>query len=445
MVQKFVRSSPSLKSATLFSVAGALVYGAALILLDVAIANRYGTGLQSAVYQAAYMIPTAIIGMLSGGAILGSFVPVFIRHGAAERHHDAVAFLRSSLATVIIALGAVTLLLMLAAPLLAGLIASGFDAAGRDDVARTLRMMLVMLVPHGVAYVYSSALLSIGRVGLANLAPVLIPIAGLLTFPWWGLDKGAWLIALGYVIGSLFMAAALGLLLRSEGFSIRPSSPEWNAFFQSYVFSSFAYGALAAVLFANQAFAGSLSAGDIAAFGFGTKLVSLALALFTTIMNSVALPYLTNMIGQADLSEVWPRARTLIMTVFGLAVIPTLIWVCVADWIVFLVYAHGQFSASDAKLVVTVQRIFVMQVPFFLAGIFCWRMLNSIGSWKSLLIASLPTLAVDIAAASFLKQAYGAPGIAGAHLFSIALWAAILFVCLRARLRAPIVHGTGTR
>ena len=175
--------------ATLYSAAGAIAYGMALILLDVAIANRYGTGLQVAIYQAAYMFPTVLMGMLSGGAILGSFVPAFIRLGAATRQSHAVSFLRSSVATVSVVLLVAAVLLMCVAPLLAGAVASGLDAASRGDVARTLCVMLLMLVPHGVAFVYSSALLSIGRFGPANLAPVLIPLAGLATYPWWGPTK----------------------------------------------------------------------------------------------------------------------------------------------------------------------------------------------------------------------------------------------------------------
>ena len=249
------------------------------------------------------------------------------------------------------------------------------------------------------------------------------------------------MIGLGYVIGSCVMAAVLGLLLKSEGFGILPAlptrSPEWKSFLESYIFSSFAYGALAAVLFANQAFAGSLSATDIAAFGFGTKLVTLALAFLATIANSLLMQYFTNLTVQHDHSKVWSAAKQLIIGAFGLATLATLVWIAIAHWIVGLVYSRGQFTASDAKLVVSVQRIFVMQAPFFVVGIVCWRILNSIGSWKSLLFASVAALIFDLLAAMSLRVPHGAPGIAGAHALAIMVWAAILLFCLRTRLKGP--------
>ena len=219
-------STPSLKRATLFSAGGAVAYGATLILMDVALANRYGTGAQAAVYQAAYMIPAVMIGMLSGGAILGSFVPAFMRLGAVERQPEAAAFLRSSAGTVLVVLVPLVLLLICVAPLLAKGVASGFDDASRNEVARGQRVMFAMLIPHGIAYVYSSSLLSIGRVGAANLAPILIPLAGLATYPWWGVHDGAELIGFGYVAGSFIMAATLGLLLKLEGFGVTPTHPD---------------------------------------------------------------------------------------------------------------------------------------------------------------------------------------------------------------------------
>lgn len=436
--------TPSLERATLFSTAGAVIYGITLVLMDVAIAYRYGTGTQAAVYQSAYLIQTVLIGMLSGGVIFGAFVPVFIRLGGQHLQPEAGLFLRASAGLVLVILIPLAVLLTGFAPALALVIASGFDPAGRQEITNTLRLMLPMLIPHGLASVYGGALISTGRVGFANLVPLLIPATGLATYPWWGAHNGAELIAGGYLLGALLLAMAMGLRLRPDGFRIAPArpeiSPEWKTFFHGYGMTAMATAALSALLLVNQAVAGSLSARDLAAFSYGTKLVLLALAFFTTIVNSVALPYFSAMISRLDHAAIWPYVRSFLLRSFALAGLGMLLWLFLAGWIVDVVYARGEFSDADAALVAAVQRSFVLQIPFYVVGVFCWRMLNALGQWRPLLLATIPALVLDLAVVSWLASEYNAPGIAAAHTLSIAVWALILLFTMRARLKAARIQ-----
>lgn len=435
-----IRTS-GLKRATLFSIAGAGIYGISLILMDVAIAHRYGTGTQAAVYQAAYMIPTLLVGMFSGGAVLGAFVPIFIRLGGRGRQAEANVFLRATAGTLLIILIPLTALLIWAAPLLAETIASGFDFTERQELINTLRFMLPMLVPHAVAYVYYSALVSIGRVGVANVGPLLIPATGMATFPWWGDHNGAALIAVGYVLGSALLAVVTGWRLRLDGFCVVPTSParspESGVFLRDYLTTGMALAALAVLLLVSQIVAASLSARDLAAFSFGTKLILLALAFFTTIVNSVALPHFSSLVVNVGRLETWLRMRHFTLRAFMLTSLGSLLWVFLSGWIVSIVYARGEFNDVDAALVANVQRAFVLQIPFYVVGIFCWRMLNALGEWKPLLWATLPALMLNIAVVSKFASEYRAIGIAGSYTLSIAVWALILFIALRKQLKVP--------
>lgn len=427
-----------LKRATLFSVAGAGIYGISLILMDVAIAHRYGTGTQAAVYQAAYMIPTLLIGIFSGGAILGAFVPVFIRLGGQRSQPEANIFLSSTAGILLAILIPLTALLVWTAPLLANMMASGFDAVERQALTNTLRLMLPMLVPHALAYVNYSALVSTGRVGVANLGPLLIPAAGIATSPWWGDYNGAELIAVGYVLGSILLATMTGWRLRLDGFRVTPlspaRSPEWKTFVRDYLATGMSLATLATLLLVSQVVAASLSARDLAAFSFGTKLILLALAFFTTVVNSVALPYFSSMVVSMGHQEIWLRMRRFMLGAFMLTGFGALLWVLLSEWIVGIIYARGAFNDADTVLVVNVQIAFVLQTPFYVAGVFCWRMLNALGEWKPLLVAMIPALFLNIFLASWLAPEFSSVGIAAGYTVAIAIWALILVVNLRARL-----------
>lgn len=427
-----------LKRTTLFSIAGAGAYGISLILMDIAIAHHYGTGTQAAVYQAAYIIPTLLVGMFSGGAVLGAFVPIFIRLGGQNNQAEANVFLRTAAGTLLLILIPLTALLIWVAPLLSEIIASGFNSAERQELTKTLKLMLPMLVPHAVAYVYYSALVSIGRVGVANVGPLLIPAAGMATLPWWNEHNGAELIAIGYVLGSILLSIMTGWRLWLDGFQVTPiflaRSPQWGAFLRNYFITGIALAALAILLLVSQVVAASLSARDLAAFSFGTKLVLLALAFFTTVINSVALPHFSSLVASAGRRETWVHIRHFTLRAFVLTCLLSLLWFLLSEWIVSTVYARGVFDDTDAILVANVQRAFVLQIPFYVAGIFFWRMLNALCDWKPLLWATLPALLFNIATVSKLASMYHAVGIAGSYTLSIFIWALILFMALRKRL-----------
>lgn len=427
--------SPGLKRATLLSVAGAALYGLSLILMDVAIARRYGTGTQAAVYQAAYMIPTLLIGMFSGGAILGAFVPIFVRLGGQCRHAEANAFLRATAGTLLAILIPLTALLVWAAPLLGETIASGFDAVERQELVDTLRLMLPMLVPHAIAYVYYGALVSIGRVAVANVGPLLIPALGMATAPWWDDHNGAALIATGYVVGSVCLALMAAWRLSLDGFGVFPTPParskEWRRFLRDYLATGIALAGLAFLLLVNQVVAASLSARDLAAFSFGIKLVLLAIAFFTTIVNSVALPHFSSLVANVGPRETWLRMREFTLRVFVITSLVALAWVLIAGWITSVVYARGEFNDADAALVANVQRAFLLQIPFYAVGIFSWRMLNALGEWKPLILATLPALVLNAASVSEFAAQFGVTGVAASYTLSIVVWAFILFVAMR--------------
>jgi putative peptidoglycan lipid II flippase len=427
-----------LRRATLFSVAGAGIYGISLILLDVVIAHHYGTGSQAAVYQAAYMIPTLLIGVFSGGAILGAFVPVYIRLGGQYHQTDAGIFLGSTVGTLLTVLTPLTALLIWAAPLLVEVTASGFSLAERQEITHTLRLMLLMLVPHAIAYVYYGALVSIGRVSVANLGPLLIPATAIATTPWWGEHNGAALIGIGYFLGTTMFVIMAGRYLRFDGSYLAPilptRSPVWNVFLRDYLTTGLAYAALAALLLISQASSASLSPRDLTAFSFGTKLTLLALAFFTTIVNSVALPYFSSLVTSAGRLESWLRMRHLLLLTFLLGSFGVFLWVLLSEWIVSIIYARGAFNDADTVQVADVQSVFVLQIPFYIVGVFCWRMLNALGEWKPLLVATIPALLLNMLLTAWQATNFGLLGITAVYTLAIVVWSLILLVYLRARL-----------
>lgn len=62
-------------------------------------------------------------------------------------------------------------------------------------------------------------------------------------------------------------------------------------------------------------------------------------------------------------------------------------------------------------------------------------MLNALGEWKPLLVATMPALLLNIFLVSLLASKFYVVGIAAGYTVAIALWALILLAYLRARLK----------
>lgn len=428
-------------TAALLSAGGAAAYGVALIAMDVLIAHRYGLGGQAAVFQAAYQVPSTLIAILSGGAILGTLIPLVSR----SIHQPDIARTNDILARVagfiLVTQSLAVLAMVLFAPQIVAAVASGFTPALQYEVVSVLRWLLPLLLLNGLASIGISTLLAAQRVVLANLAPALMPLAGMATWWFWD-DHGARWIAWGYLAGTTLQIAVLAIHLHRDRLAFLP--PVWprgeavRTFMHTFMATALAHAALSAVLLVNTAIAGSLSARDLVTFIYGGKLVLLALAFLTSLMNNVGLPYLAHLAQQGDLALFRQRLRHILrLAALGGSVV-ALVWVLLAGWLIELLYARGEFSAEDVAAVVEVQRIFVLQAPFYLVGVVCWRTLNVIGEWRPLLLASLVALLVDVVAAAVLTPLYHSSGVAAAYCLSMVAWAAMLLLALRQRTKGEL-------
>jgi putative peptidoglycan lipid II flippase len=422
-----------LSLSALYSASGAAAYGVAVIVLDLLLAKRYGLTGQAAVFQAANQIPATLVTILSGGAILGPLLPLVGRLLHESPQQQTGAFLTRVSGFLLLLQGAVVVLAWLFAPWLVRLIASGFPAELLDETENVLRWLLPGLLFNGLASIAIASLLAARHVLLANLAPMLLPLAGIASSLFWDVHGARW-IAWGYLAGGVVQVAGLAWFLRRDRLSFLP--PAWPRgeamadFIRTFLATALAHAALSAVLLLNMAIAGSLSERDLAAFGYGSKLILLALAFLTSLVNNVGLPYLADLAHSQGHAVLFARLRSILLMTGGVGLTLALTWFPLADWVVSLVYARGSFSAADTAAVAAVQRIFVLQAPFYMVGVVCWRALNVTGSLRPLVAASLAALVVDIAVAALLAPRYQVEGVAAAYAASVLVWSVMLLSTL---------------
>jgi putative peptidoglycan lipid II flippase len=169
---------------------------------------------------------------------------------------------------------------------------------------------------------------------------------------------------------------------------------------------------MSSTVLVDQYYAAMLPAGSVATLNYGIRLVSFILAFVTATLGTALFPYYSRLAAKED----WAGLRSLLLRYVGLSLavaIPlTAVMFLASELLVTLMYQRGAFTAEDARLVSEVQRLYVLQTPFYIAAILCVRLVSALRHNTVLMIGAIGNLAVNIAANTLLAPRMGVAGIA---------------------------------
>jgi putative peptidoglycan lipid II flippase len=231
------KASGLLKSSAVMA-AGTLVSRLTGFIRSALIASALGIGVLGDTFQVAYQLPTMIYILTVGGGLNSVFVPQLVR-AMKEDDDGGEAYANRLLTLVMVALGALTALAILAAPLLIRLLSDSVASdPASDQVGITfVRYFLPSIFFMGVHVVMGQVLNARGKFGAMMWTPVLNNIVIIVTlgmFIWVygtaahsGLKvtnippEAQRLLGMGVLLGLVVQALAMIPYLRETGFRLR--------------------------------------------------------------------------------------------------------------------------------------------------------------------------------------------------------------------------------
>lgn len=169
----------------------------------VVIGSQFGAGRDLDAYFAAFRIPDAIFQLVVAGALSAALIPVFQGYRARGEDAEAWALASSIINLVVISLAALSLLMVILAPVVVPIVAPGFDAPTTELTVRMTRIMLLSPVLIGMGAVVTGILNSYQQFTVPAIAPLLynLAIIGAAIFlaPIMGVEG----LAVGVAVGSL--------------------------------------------------------------------------------------------------------------------------------------------------------------------------------------------------------------------------------------------------
>ncbi len=426
------------------------------------IASVLGTTVLGNVFQSSNALSTVLFELLAAGALSAVLVPSFVAHLDAGRQDDAERLAGGVLGLALVALGVVSLLGVLAAPLLARVLTSYVedDAVAEDARALStflLRFFVPQLVLYAVGAVATAVLHARRRFAVSAAAPIgntVVIVGFLLAFravagPDAGLDLDLderLLLALAGTLGVAAFVGAPVMALAASGFRLRPRLPRHDPEVGRLLRLS-GWGAVqhagAALLLLAAIVAGGRVEGGVVAYQVAFFVFLGPYAIVAQPLHTAILPRLSSEAARGDLASLATSVR------WGLAsmavwLLPVTAALVVLAEPVARVLAFGA-AAEGAGVDLIAAGIATFGVGLLAYGIFLLlsRACYSLGDAKMPALASMGSSVVGAVAMLVAGRVTTGTALLAAlglaHSGAFLLGAAWLWAGLARRLGSPLV------
>ena len=348
------------RSGSVLVAAGILLSRLAGLVRERAIAHYLGAGLHADVLRAALRIPNLLQNLLGEGTLSASFVPVYSELLAQGKKEEAGRVAGVILSLLAIAAGALSLVGVVAAPVVVVLLVPGFSGERFDLCVQSVRLLFPMT---GLLVVSAWAL------GVQNshraffgsyAAPVAwnVAIVGALVFAGWGADDNAgdrllYAASLGALIGGgMQLGVQLPAVLRLEPnlrLGLDTAIPEVREVLRNAGPAVWGRGVVQLSAYIDQVLASLLVLGSVAAIGYAQVLYLLPVSLFGMSIAAAELPELSRERDAHDLLRTRisaAQSRVLFFVVPSAAA-----FLVLGDAIVGAVFRTGHFGAKEQTVV----------------------------------------------------------------------------------------------
>jgi putative peptidoglycan lipid II flippase len=365
-----VSGAPGLARSASVLAAGNLASRVLGLLREMLIAAYFGASGQVSAYRVAAQVPILIYDFLVGGMLSAALVPVlsdYARRGKAEFTQVV-----SALATIFaLVLALLVLLLELAAPQLAWLLAGGFatqDPSLLQLTAQLIRLVSPMVWLLSMGGVTAAVLYALQRFTVPAFATAVFNLGVVVAVPLLAPSFGIYSLVVGLLLGSATQLAMMAVEMQRRGVNVRPT-PNWRhpalrrilwlylPIAAGLVVSLFQVGL-------DRRLASGTGESSIAWMANATTLQQMPLGLISVAISLAALPRLSQYFAAGDEGGYRTTlARGLRMLWLLIAPSAALLWL-LGTPITRVLFQHGAFTAQDTVQVVAALNIYLIGMVF---------------------------------------------------------------------------------
>jgi putative peptidoglycan lipid II flippase len=176
----------------------------------------------------------------------------------------------------------------------------------------------------------------------------------------------------------------------------------------------------------DQSMAAWLPPGSVAALAYGGRIVGAVVALISTSISTVLMPFYSEAVARADWRACRESMQRVSRYLFAATIPLTLLLIATSHLLVRTLYQHGAFSAADSAVVARVQAMYALQLPFYGVAPVYLRFLVAIRRNDLIIVSAAINLTLDFFL-NLLCMRWGPAGLA----LSTSLFYVVSFFFLR--------------
>ncbi len=315
-----------------------------------------GSGIAADAFYVAFRIPNTLRRLSGEGAFSQAFVPVFTEYKARSSHEELRAFVDRMTGVFGLILFVVTLIGMIAAPLLILLLAPGFSGEKYDLTVEMLRITFPYLLFISLVSLAAGILNSYGRFGAAAFTPVLLNVCLIAAALWLAPRMERPVVALAW---GVFLAGAVQLLFQLPFLARlrmlpRPRLARGHAgvgrVFRLMLPAIFGVSVAQINTLVNTVQASFLVTGSVSWLYYSDRLMEFPLGVFGIALATVILPSLAQRHASASREEFSHLLDWALRWAWAIGLPATVALMVLAGPLLATLFHYGAFGAEDVVM-----------------------------------------------------------------------------------------------
>lgn len=409
------------------------------LVRDRILAGEFGAGDVLDVYFAAFRVPDLVFNLLVLGALSASFIPLFVKHYTKEKDTDEAWRLASNSLNILgVALILISVVLIIFARPLAGLITPGFDPAKLDLVAQFMRVMFISNFIIGLSTVFGGILQGAKRFFIYSLAPIAynfgIIIGILVLTQYLGLIGLAWGVVLGAVLHLITQASAAFALGYRWRLKFETRHKDVKEIFRLMGPRVLGLAVSQANFLVITVIASTLAAGSLTIFQFAYNINSFPVGIFGIAYAIAAFPALCEFAERKQIKDFISSFSQTTRQILFFIIPSTILFLILRAQIVRVVVGAGLFGWEET--IITANTLAFFTLSFFAQALvfLLVRAYFSLHDTVTPFIVGLVSVLVNVLAALYFSGLYGVLGLAIGFSIASIVQLILLWIILRGRL-----------
>jgi putative peptidoglycan lipid II flippase len=412
------------------------------LVREIVAASYFGVRGPMSAFTIAFQVPNLVRSLFADAALQAAFVPVFTEQLEKRSKSEAFRVASALLFVIAVALGVITALFVLLAPVVMPLFAPGFDEELTDLTVNLAMLLFPIVLMLGLTGLVVGILNSFDNFAPGAIAPLFWSLAIIATLvvltPQFDGNDRIYAYAIGVLVGTLVQLLLPLPWLRRTGFRV-VANFNWRDERVIRVLKlmfpvTIGLGLINFNLSVNSIFGTLISDEAPAAIDKAFRIYMLPQGVFGVAVATVLFPTLSRFAARED-----PRSLRLVLATGNrqllLLMMPTAAALLVlADPITQVIYQRGEFDAAQSELVSEALFYFALSLPFAGVNLLLIRAFFSLQRpWVPTLIA-LGNLFVNAGLDAILYKPMGIGGITLATAIVSLVTAIALAAVLRPRI-----------